>query len=133
MDATIATLGAAVAGGLLVGLVARPISWNLFAGVVGLGVTFFLMELWFAAGRATSLDQLLSIITLSALPPFQRFYGAMAIAYGAILGAAIIALRIALQPKRGAMSPNTTPHADAGDQRTAPQRPSAPAPGERER
>ena len=102
MDPTLATLGAAVVGGLLVGFLARPISWGLCASVVALGVFFFVSELWTASFRATTLDQLFSIVTLSALPPFQRFYGAMAIAYGGLIGAAIIGLRIALAPKRSA-------------------------------
>ena len=100
MDPTVATLGAAIAGGLLVGVVARPVSWGLCAGVFALGLAFFVLELWFASGRATSFDQLLSIATLSALPPFQRFYGAMAIAYASFLGAVIIAARVMARNKK---------------------------------
>jgi uncharacterized protein YggT (Ycf19 family) len=102
MDPTLATLGAAIAGGILVGLVARPVSWNLCIGVFILGLTFFVLELWFASARATSVQQLLSIVSLSALPPFQRFYGAMAIAYAAFLGAAIIAARVVMSHKKKA-------------------------------
>jgi len=102
MDPTLATIGAAVVGGLVVGIFARPVSWGLFGGVLALGFTFFLFELWFASSRATSVDQLLAIVKLSALPPFQRFYGAMAVAYGAFLGAAIIGLRVACKPNKGA-------------------------------
>jgi len=102
MDPTLATLGAAVMGGLLVGFLARPISWRLFSGVLVLAGIFVVLELWNASRRATSIEELLAIVSLSAAPEFHRHYGAMAIAYGAVLGAAVIAGRILIAKRKKA-------------------------------
>jgi hypothetical protein len=100
MNTSVTLLATAVTAGLLLGSLARPLSWRLFAGVLSLGVAFFVFELVRASWLGASLADLVQVVALSANPPFQRYLGAMVIAYGALLAAAVIALRIALARRK---------------------------------
>jgi hypothetical protein len=100
MNTSVTVLTTAVIAGLLLGSLARPLSWRLFGGVLAFGVAFFVFELGRASWLGTSVTDLVQVIVLSSTPALQRYLGAMAIAYAAILAAAVIALRLVLARRK---------------------------------
>ena len=95
MNTSLTVLATAVATGLVLGWFARPLSWRLFGGILTFGIGFFAFELYRASLHVTSLADLLEVIALSSSPPLQRHLGAIAIAYAALVAAAVVALRVA--------------------------------------
>ena len=94
MNTSLTVLAIVVATGLILGWFARPLSWRLFGGILMFGVGFMVFELVRVSWHATSIADLLEVISLSSAPGLERHLGAMAIAYAAIVAAAVVAVRI---------------------------------------
>jgi hypothetical protein len=101
MDANVTTLVLALLGGVIVGLLPAHPSARILraAAAVGLGVLAF--ELARALAIGIPLRDLTHVLSLSTAPAFQRFIGGMALAYGALLAAYILALRLLLTTRNG--------------------------------
>jgi hypothetical protein len=96
MDANLITLGLAVLGGALVGVLPQHPSWRLFAAIAAIGLGFLAFELARALSVGIPPRDLVHVIGLFTAPAFQRFIGTMSLSYGALLAAAILALRLLL-------------------------------------
>jgi hypothetical protein len=98
--------GFAVAVGLVIGTFARPVKWAAFVALITFGVSFLalLMVGAFFLGYSGHQLQALLVLQSGALDPLA-LVGGVVVGYAALIGAALLAVRVTFGTKRQSHEP----------------------------